>query len=105
MEYFMNILNDRFLLVVKKHVLYLHLFNVVLENHVFDDLLLSHVLLLELLSFLAHHLLLLNLSFAAHLPCLLQASRIKKYAVRNVERVPEPVIGWSKEVRKLMERI
>ena len=92
-EHFMNILNDRFLLVVKKHVLYLHLFNVVLEKYVLDDLLLGLALFLELLSFLTHDLLLLKLSFVASLPCLRQASHIEKCAVHNVERVPEAVTG------------
>ena len=96
-EHFMDILNDRFLLVVKKHVLYFHLFNVVLEKYVLDDLLLALVLFLELLSFLTHDLLLLKLSFVASLPCLRQASRIEKYAMHNVERVSEPVTANPKK--------
>ena len=86
-------LNDGFFLVVKKNVLYFHLFNVVFENHVPNDLLLGLALLLVFLSFFTQDLLLLKPSPAARLPFLLQASRIDKYAVHNVERVPEPVIG------------
>jgi len=41
-------LNNGFL-IIKNHVLYLHLFDVVLEEHVLDELLLSLVLLAKLL--------------------------------------------------------
>ena len=107
-EYFVSILRDGFVVVVvvKKHILDFHLFDVVLEKYVLDDLLIGLVLFAELLlGFLFHDLLLLELSLVACLPCLLQASRIEQYAVRDVERVPEAVVGESKEVRKLMEGI
>lgn len=43
------------------------------------------------------------MSRVAHFPCLLQTGSVEKYAVRDVERVLELVVGWLKEFRKFME--
>ena len=98
-------LNDGFL-IVKNHVLYLHLFNVVLEEHVLDDFLLSLVLLAKLLlGCLVQDFLAPKFTLAAYFPRLLQTGSVEQYAVRDVERVPEPIIGQPKEVRKPMEGV
>ena len=81
----MSNLNDGSL-VVKNNVVYLHIFDVTLEKHVLDDLLLNLVLLAKpLFGCLADDLLAPKLSPMAHLSCLLQTNR--------AERVPEPVVG------------
>jgi len=112
-ELFMSDLKDGFVVVVvaENNVLHLHLFDGVIEEHVieehvFDILLLGFVFLAKLLlGLLANDRLLLRRLFGARLPRLLQAGCIEEYAVRNVEHVPEPVVGETEEVRQLMERI
>ncbi len=70
-------LNDGFL-IVKNDVLYLHLFDVVLEKHVLDDFLLSLVLLAKLLlGLLAQGLLALKLSLLAYFLRLLQTGSVE----------------------------
>jgi len=118
-ELFVSDLKDVVVVVIvvaENNVLHLHLFDGVIEKHiiekhVFDILLLGFVFLAKLLlGFLVSDLLWLRLLLrarllGARLPRLLQAGRIEEHAVRNVERVPEPVVGETEEVRKLMERI
>ena len=85
MELIVSNLNDGFL--VKNNILDLHPFDVVFEEHVLDDLLLSLVLLVKLLlGCLTYDPLAPKLGLVAHLTCLLQTSRVEQCTASSVFR-------------------